>query len=69
MHWHFTVKKNNIRKHMPITSKHLISSIIAKIISKICLILILKIELIDTESITMHKSCAVKDKDIYSMVS
>ena len=29
-HWHFTVKKNDIKKHMPITSLHLISIIIAK---------------------------------------
>ena len=30
MHWHFTVIKNNIKKHMPITLKHLVSIIIAK---------------------------------------
>ena len=55
MHWHFTVKKNNIKKHMRITLWYLISVIIAKIISKICLIMILRIEFIDTETITMYE--------------
>ena len=56
---------------MPITSNHLISNIIAKNNKqiKICLILILRIEIIDTETITMYKICAVKDIDIYFMVS
>ena len=40
---------------MQITLEHLISIIISKIISKICLILILRIEFIDTETITMYK--------------
>ena len=40
---------------MSITSQHLISITIAKIISKICLIMILRIEFIDTETITMFK--------------
>ena len=30
-----------------------------------CLIMILRIEFIDTETITMYKNCAVKDIDIY----
>ena len=42
---------------MPVTSYNLISIIIAKnnIISKICLIMILRIEFIDTETITMYE--------------
>ena len=34
-----------------------------------CLIMILRIEFIATETITMYKSSAVKDIDIYFMVS
>ena len=35
-----------------------------------CLIMILRIEYIDTETITMYKKCcAVKDIDIYFIVS
>ena len=69
LHWHFTVKKNNIKKHMPITSKHLTSIIIAKINKQNMLKMILRIEFIDTETTTMYKKCAVKDIDIYLMAS
>ena len=55
LHWHFTVKKNNIKKHMPITSWHLISIIIAKNNKQNMFKMILRIEFIDTEITTMYK--------------
>ena len=70
LHWHFTVKKNNIKKHMPITSYRLISIIIAKNSKQNMFKIILRIEFIDTETTTMYKkNCAVKDIDIYLMAS
>ena len=55
LHWHFTVKTNNIKKHMPITSWHLISIIIAKNDKQNMFNVILRIEFIDTETTTMDK--------------
>ena len=55
MHWHFTVKKNNIKKHMTITSWHLISIIIAKNNKQNMFKMILRIEFIDTETIKMYE--------------
>ena len=56
MHWHFTVKKTNMKKTH---ADNLITfdpyRHCKKIISKICLIKILRIEFIDTETITMYE--------------
>ena len=65
MHWKFTVKKYNIKKHILITSLHdFISIIIPKITSKRCLMMILKLNL----SIMKHYKKLCCDSKSYNLL-